>query len=165
MLKRTLIATLVGLASATISAAPGDVRLAPATLSIVPGQNFALEVLVDSGTQKLGGYTLELSYDRNLVKMDTTVANGADALGTANVFNVENDKGSVKITGLDVNGKGPGGNLHILTLNGAALTDAVPGAAPVTLNVVSLINEMADTIGTPNGQDATITVTSGPVLK
>jgi len=165
MSKRTLIATLVGLASAAVIAAPGDVRLNPATLRIIPGQPFSLQVLVDSGAQKLGGYTLELSYDGNLVQFDTTVVNGADALSTANVYNVENDKGSVKMTGLDVNGKNPGGNLHILTLNGAAPTDAAPGTATLKLNVVSLINEMADTIGTPSGQGATIEVTPGPMLK
>jgi len=164
MPKRTLIATLVGLASATALAAPGDVQLEPASLRIIPGQNFALNVVVDSGAEKLGGYTLELSYDRNLVQFDTTVATGADALSTANVYNVENDKGTIKMTGLDVTGKGPGGNLHILTLNGMAPTDAAPGTATLKLNAVSLINEMADTIGTPSGQGATIVVT-GPMLK
>lgn len=161
MKKHILIPTLASIVSASAAyAAPGDVRIMPETLTLDPGQSFALQVLVDSGTHKLGGYTLELTYDRNLVQMDTTVVNGANPLGTANVFNVENDKGSVKITGLDVNGIGPGGNLHILTINGMALTDAQRGTTPVTLKVESLINEMADTIGTPNGQGSTINVTS-----
>lgn len=165
MQKRTLIAAMAGLISATAIAAPGDVRLVPSTIKIFPGQNFALQVMVDSGGQKLGGYTLELAFDRNLLEMNTAVANGVDALATANVYNVENDKGSIKMTGLDVDGKGPGNMLHILTLNGKALDDAASGSATVNLKAVSLINEMADSIATPNGQGAVVTITSGPMLK
>lgn len=155
-----LIASIAGLVSASAFAASGDVRLSPTTLTLDPGQTFALQVLVDSGSQKLGGYTFELNYDHKLVQLDDTVTTGADALATANVFNVQNTKDSTKITGLDINGKGPGGDLHILTLTGKVPADAPRGSTNVQLKVVSLINEMADTIGNPNGQGSTVNVTS-----
>jgi hypothetical protein len=41
-----------------------------------------------------------------------------------------------------------------------ALEDAQRGTAPVELKVESLINELADTIGTPNGHGSTINVAS-----
>jgi hypothetical protein len=160
MKKHILVSSLVGLASTAVFAAPGDVKLEPATITVNPGQSFSLQVLVDSGTQKLGGYTLELNYNRNLVQIDTTVPNGANALGTTNINKVDNDTGTVRLTGLDVNGIGPGGMLHILTINGMVLEDAQRGTAPVELKVESLINEMSDTIGTPSGHGSTINVAS-----
>ena len=166
MLKNTVLVVLILLFSATcVLAAVGDVWLEPAIKNVSTNQQFDIEVHVDSGSLKLGSYDITITFDPSLVNVVRTLGNngtdaGPDGLGV-NVPNADNTNGRIRINGLDPFGKGPGSNLHILTIHFTSL--AAGGTSNLALTVDTLTdNTGTNTIGNPNGTGATVNITAPP---
>ncbi len=137
------------------------VSLTPTSLKVESGAQLVLAVQVDSGSARVEAYTLEVEFDPTRLQVDT--AAGADqgvsprAAGLAtNIVNVDNIQGWLVVTGFDVTGKGPGASLHLLSLYLRSI--GTGGAAPLTLSVRILADELGRTIGTPSGQGSVVTI-------
>lgn len=147
-------------------AAPGAVRLDPATTTVALNTAFGLKMLVDSGTKKVGTYGVKITYDATKLKVNTATATSAITTGTnalsSNIYNAD-VPGTLKVTGFHAQGVGPGAALHLITANFQCL--AVAGTYPVTLVVEMLTDEGGFTIGTPTAAGSTVSCGNVPTTK
>jgi hypothetical protein len=161
-------------------AADGDVRFDPTSSTIAVGGSLALDVLVDSAVEHVGGFLFAITYDSNIIQYDG-IDVGPDGFNStfegldATNFPLPGDEnfvpGTVKVSGVDITptevGEIPkGNNLRVLTLN---FTGLAQGTANISLTIEDLIaaNENGDDIGaaTPRaGGGSVVTVGGGGVL-
>jgi hypothetical protein len=148
-------------------AAAGDVSLDPANRTVDPYQIFTLDIRVDSGAVPVGAYDFDLTFDKNNLQVNTSVGDqgvqlGTDAAGTTSIVNLDNAAGTLKLTGFNVTGVPAGTNIDLLIVS--FIAQGAGGGAPtsgnyqVGLTVNSLTNPTGQTIGTPNGIPATVTI-------
>jgi hypothetical protein len=100
---------------------------------------------------------VNILFDSNIIAVDTGVdtdgvSEGADGFVTA--VNASSP-GVLQINGFDVIGKGPGSDLHLVTINWTA---EGTGTTSVTIEVDTLVDPNYTTIGTPVGIGNTVTV-------
>jgi hypothetical protein len=121
--------------------------MSPSTVNAEEGSNFSFQIRVNSGSQRVAAYGINITYDENLISIgsDDDVVEGADGFVLA--VNI-NTPGIIKTSGFDVTGKGPGPDLHLLTVN--MMADNA-GTSPIGISVDTLADEDTDTIGTPRG--------------
>jgi len=128
----------------------GAVWFEPEELTVANNSPFGLEIHLNSGIQRFAAYSINISYSPLLLCIDTAAAyNGvkAGADGFISVINI-NTAGMIIVTGFDNIGKGPGYDLHILTLYFYAIK---AGIMPVSLKVNILTDEQSHSIGTLRG--------------
>jgi len=136
---------------------PGNVWFEPKELTVANNSLIDLEVHLNSGTKRLAAYGIDIGYAPLLLKLNTdSGTNGITAgingfVGASN----HNTSGTILISGFDITGKGPGSDLHLLTIHFSAIK---PGTATVTLKVNTLTDENYNNIGTPQGVPGSITV-------
>lgn len=141
------------------AATAGTASLRPVSATVDADGRVVLDVQVDSGVNRLGSYTLVLHFDPTHLQLETSadgqplIGLGADSLGT-NLFNADNDTGTLTVTGFDQVGRDPGADLFLLSIPLRAL--ASDGSTEVTLEVRSLTDELGQPIGIPTGQGASI---------
>jgi len=134
-----------------------DVWFVPGEKTLGLGEKFSTGVHVDSGTSKLGAYQFTITYNQNIITVDTTkgtngVEPGADGFVAA--VNA-NTPGRLIVNGFDAYGKGPGNDLHVLTVHWKTVG---AGTTTLGLTVTDLVDETGITIGTPHGIDGEVTV-------
>lgn len=133
-------------------------------LGAIPDQDvgalFKAYLYVDSGSQLIAAYSLDIIYNPSLIQVETAVGHSGVEIG-ADGFVSAVDAGSpgvLIIAGFDVAGHGPGTQLHLLTITWRALAD---GISPLTLTVDSLVDTSYLPIGTPRGITGSVTVGTG----
>jgi C4-dicarboxylate transporter DctM subunit len=108
------------------------------------------ELRMDSGTQKLTSYEIKISYDADIVEPDReTGFNGVMPGINGFVTMVEAETpGMLTLNGIDMFGKNPGRDLHVLTI-----TWMVKGSGKTTfdIEVLSLKDDYGQDIGRPHG--------------
>ncbi|MBN2738599.1 MAG: hypothetical protein JXR70_16580 [Spirochaetales bacterium] len=137
---------------------PGSVWLEPSSYSAVSGEQFALQIYANSGNVPLAAYGIFLKFDPSLIQLNTNVGSSSVNIGPdgfISAANPNNEAGELKVTGFDVNGKGPGENLHLLTIN---LIAQSAGITNIDLILDSLTDNSARIIGTPTGVGASVTI-------
>lgn len=137
----------------------GDVWLVPQDQTVLNLAEFSTEIHMNSGEQSLAAYGINIYYEAEKMYLNTTIGDegievGADGFIAA--ANTENP-GEIKLSGFDLSGKGPGPDLHLLTLYWIADT-AEPGTTVLDVYVDRLADPDIDTIGTPAGYDGTVTI-------
>ena len=134
----------------------GTFWLTPQTTTVQTGENFDIVVYVDTGGAKIGSYQVEIDYDQNL--LDVTSIEDAGAVSTF----VPNDNGdTVNVAGFDTTGAPGGTNVKLFTIHFKALQTA--GSTNLTFTKQpTLTDELGQTIGTPNGVGASITIAGSP---
>ncbi len=143
---------VIGGRSAFAATSPGDVWLTPSSVTVNPGDPFALEVHLDSGSQFLAAYGFDFTYDSSLVAVDT-VTPGLDGFVAA--VNA-NNPGLLIVSGFHVIGTDPGADLHLLSISFLALSGV--GVSTIDLDVNSLVDNIYNDVGIPTGYGATISV-------
>ncbi|MEW6570084.1 MAG: hypothetical protein AB1390_02745 [Nitrospirota bacterium] len=146
-------------ASTSVFAAAGDVWISPGSAGVNASGTFDLEVLVNSGTQKLGAYQFNIIFNKDLINVDTTKGTegvDAGAQGFFAAVNTNNNTGSLTVNGFDGTGKGPGTSLRVLIVHFKAFSTI--GSTNIGLSVSTLADINGYTIGTPSGQGATVTI-------
>jgi hypothetical protein len=135
----------------------GDVSMSPSSLNVTAGENFSFQIRVNSGTQKVAAYGLDITYNANILSIgsDDDVVEGSD--GFVSAVNV-NTAGLIVASGFDTSGTGPGSNLHLLTINMSAISD---GTSQIGITVNDLADDDTNTIGNPNGIGGTVNVGPG----
>ncbi len=139
----------------TTSAA--DVWFAPDGTTASVGDEFSIGVHVNTGSLKLGAYHFVITFDDSIVSVDADqgmqgVEAGADGFVTISNASVS---GQIIFNGFDVEGKGPGEDLHVATIYWSAQS---AGTTALDLTVGNLTSEIGLTLGTPHAIDGTVTV-------
>ncbi|MBN2440430.1 MAG: hypothetical protein JXJ04_03775 [Spirochaetales bacterium] len=139
----------------------GLVWIQPGYKAVTEGEDFSLELRVNSGDQKLAAYGIEIEYDTTIVAVDTSLGNhGVDDGPDGFIAAVNaNNPGTLIISGFNTDGTGPGENLHVLTLYFTAVS---PGESILVLSIVSLVNPMTLTIGNPSALNGRVIVEALP---
>jgi hypothetical protein len=136
----------------------GLVKLVPADISAKKGEDFAVEVHVNTGSQKVAAYGFSFTF--NPAVIDTNISKGTSSVeampeGYVQAVN-PNKKGELVVAGFDVYGKGPNGDLALVKLNFKAVG---AGTSPITLTVKSLFDDKSNPLGRLVApQSATVTV-------
>ena len=135
------------------SAATGDVQISSVSDKNV-GDTFNTQIYVDSGSQKVGAYGFNITFNSNIVNVDGIIA-GPD--GITPISNIQNSNGWTMVTGFDANGVDAGTNLNFLTITWNAIA---VGESVLAIKVINLVDETPINIGTPQGINSHVTVTS-----
>lgn len=161
---------LLGFSSQNVMALPGDVRLVPDGQTVGIDANFTQDVIVDSGNSELGVYQFTVTYDPNLIIVDTTQGTSGVDPGPDGFITVVNPDtpGQLVINGFDLNGTGPGPNLHVLTIYFKTVALEPPPVEPIFAEICIIAEQLADplgaTIGDPNGNCVTVEIRTGENL-
>lgn len=134
----------------------GAVWVVPPDLTVDVGDEFVTEIHVNSGTQKLAAYGIDIIYDPVVISIDDMIA-GPDGFVSATSGS---DPGLIIASGFDTQGTGPGEDLHLLTLYWTA---AGGGTTLLELIINDLVDDNINIIGTPHGINGQVTV-AGPEM-
>jgi hypothetical protein len=136
----------------------GDVWFVPDTIAVGINSDFATEIHVNSGSQKLAAYGFDISYNALLNVRKSVGTDGVEEGPDGFVAAVNaNSSGIIKISGFDTSGSGPGSDLHVITVHWAALS--YTGDCTLDLEINDLGDENTDTIGSPRAIDGHVTIT------
>ncbi|MBN2738721.1 MAG: hypothetical protein JXR70_17195 [Spirochaetales bacterium] len=123
---------------------------------------FIVEVHCNSGSQNVAAYGFDIGFDTNYVNPKVSVGqNGATTENTSDgvMIAAASLNGNVlKISGFDVNGKGPGSDLHILNVhfNYTNFDNLYNNGTTLTLIVDNLTNSSSQPIA--NAQGSTLKI-------
>ena len=136
----------------------GKVSFSQSWYTVAPGSSFITPVHVNSGYQKLAAYGFDILYDNEQITLDETIGtNGvlAGRDGFVSAVNAETP-GLAVVSGFDVEGKGPGTELEVLTLQWTA--SSLKDSSELGITVNNLNDETGAVIGTPFTVSSIITI-------
>ena len=124
---------------------PGSLWIEPSNQLVSVNSSFQSIVRLNSSTDDYAAYTLSISYDPVILKLDDEKGDqGVEAGAEGFVSLVENSiPGTVRISGFDARGQGPGSALAIVEINWVALAD---GTTDLIIDVSQLENAQAQSI-------------------
>jgi len=125
---------------------PGTCSMLPKSVAVDLNDQFTTEIHVDTGSQHIAAYHVNFLFDFDIISVDigvgsSGVSEGSDGFVTA--VNL-NSTGVLQINGFDVDGTGPGANLHLVTINWTAVGT---GKTNVSIEVDILVDSSYVTIG------------------
>jgi hypothetical protein len=166
-MSKKLLVTVLVLVSLMFSVQDvfANVVLDPSQVNVECDNNFDLHVLVDTGDSKLGAVDFLLTFDPDVIEVDTTQGdNGIDKGSDAEDFTFipAPNPGQLVVVGFSVNGIGPGNSLDLLVIHFKALPDSKVCSGdpfPINLEVRNYADEEGNPIdpGTVLGSEVTIT--------
>ncbi|MBN1696137.1 MAG: hypothetical protein JW881_01375, partial [Spirochaetales bacterium] len=123
-----------------------DISVFPPTQTVYTGDDVTVEIHIASETLKIAAYGINIGFDDLLLEIDTSmgvngVQEGSD--GFLSAVNIQKD-GEIKTSGFDTAGKGPGSDLHLLTVYFKAIEE---GISEIDINVIDLTDEHTQMIG------------------
>jgi hypothetical protein len=124
------------------SSSVGTVYLNPSLIVANQGTSLILDMYVNTGSEKLRNFDIELNFDTNALIYSST-SHGAEGLST--VINSQTP-GKIIFSGSHYAGQGPSTSLHILQITFYALTK---GITEPNLTINQLVYLSSATIGTP----------------
>jgi hypothetical protein len=136
----------------------GDVRIVPQQTSVFINQTFSVEIHVDTGYQMIAAYGIDLSFTSGVISVDASKGNNGVEAGPDGFVAAANisESGMLKTSGFDATGKGPGRDLHLLTICFTA--GPYEGNTPLNLAINTLVDENTDVIGIPSSINGSVTV-------
>jgi len=137
----------------------GDVSMSPNSVTGNVGETVDINILVNSGNQRVAAYGLDITYNQNILG-NPQVDEGADGFVSATNTGTP---GLIVTSGFDASGVGPGGNLELLVIT---FTGNNVGTSQIGVTVNDLVDETGVDVGNPNGKGGTVTIedsgTPGP---
>jgi len=127
-------------------------------ITIIGPYTFNTEVHFNSGNDILAAYSFLITFNSSVVVVNTNEGTDGVSPGTEGfVVAVNTDTpGEIVASGFDVNGTGPGTDLHLLTIHWLAQT--YDGTTIVHLTPDIMTDPDTATIGSPATVDGTITI-------
>lgn len=131
--------------------------LAPADITAKKGDEVAVDIHVNTGSQKIAAYGFILTFDPKVIDVNAGKGtNGVEALPDGYVQAVNaTKKGELFIAGFDVYGKGPGKDLGIMRVNMKATGT---GSTELALSVKNMTDEKSTPLGKPAANGGKVTV-------
>ncbi|MBN1699986.1 MAG: hypothetical protein JW881_20925 [Spirochaetales bacterium] len=136
----------------------GDVWIVPENQNVRTSTIFNVQIHANTGSQRLGAYGFDLSYDSAYVVANTSIGTEGVEAGPDGFISAVNssNNGIIRMSGFDTNGKGPGTDLHVLTVNLYAQQNR--GTTYLGLDIIDFTNLDTVPIGNPNGRGANVTI-------
>ncbi|MBN1216076.1 MAG: hypothetical protein JXA99_11635, partial [Candidatus Lokiarchaeota archaeon] len=133
----------------------GDVWFSAVTTQQI-NNIFTTEIYVDTGNQNLGAYGFGITWDSSII----IVQGGNDGIiagsdGFLAAVNVNNDEGTISVSGFEALGVGPDSQLHLLTITWEAIGE---GLTTLDLTIDTLVDTDTNIIGIPNAIDGSVGV-------
>ncbi|MBN2440555.1 MAG: hypothetical protein JXJ04_04400 [Spirochaetales bacterium] len=124
---------------------------------VAPGAEFSTPIRINTGTQKIAAYGINISYDPAIIAIDVTKgSNGAEPGKDGYVAASNPTKpGVMYVAGFDVYGKGPGEALHMVTIYWKAVGK---GTSAIEIMVKNLVDETIKPIGVQKGISSKVQV-------
>ena len=128
----------------------GNVRILPETITTQVASEFTTDIFVDSGDQKVAAYGFMLTFNKDILNVDVSEGTSGVVPGKDGYVAAQNanNPGRLEVAGFDVYGKGPGKELHFLTIHWRAMKK---GKSPINLTVKNLVDETTREVGMPTG--------------
>lgn len=119
---------------------------------------FTTEVHFNSGDDVIAAYGFTITFDDSIVVINTDKGLNGVSAGTEGFVAAVNagNPGGLSVSGFDTSGKGPGPDLHLITIHWLAQT--YDGTTTVTLTPDTLADSQGNTIGSPSTINGTITI-------
>ncbi|MBY9007142.1 MAG: cellulase family glycosylhydrolase [Candidatus Lokiarchaeota archaeon] len=124
------------------------------------GDTFETEIYINTGSQKLGCYGFDITYNKDIIQIASANDIVAGSEGFINAVNLDNANGLVKICGFEPMGTGPNSQLHVLTITWTAIG---VGYSSLDLSIIDLTDNYIITIGNSFDIDGSVVVEAGPV--
>ncbi len=133
----------------------GDVWFSTVSSQSV-GNVFTTDIYVDTGTQNLAAYGFAITWDPDII----SVQGGNDGVeagseGFLAAVNVNNNAGTMSVSGFEATGTGPDSELDLITITWVAVAE---GTTVLDLTIDTLIDSDLNNVGTPNDIDGSVTV-------
>jgi predicted RNA-binding protein with EMAP domain len=135
----------------------GEVSVVPSDLTVTEGDNFSVEIHVNTGAQKIAAYGIYIGYNTEVLALDTSMGESGISEGPDGFIAAVNAKqpGLVRVSGFDTSGEGPGTDLHLLTVYWTAIGT---GTSLIEITVDNLVDNNTHNIGERKGINGTATV-------
>jgi hypothetical protein len=137
----------------------GEVWFSPLTGTLSAGTSYSDEIHVNSGSSAVAAYKFIITYNENVLSIDTSQGEGGTGVSPgADGFMMAANPGTpgiLVVNGADPFGKGPGSDMHFLTIYWTA---TAAGTSDMTITVDQLTDPSATPIGTPTGVPGSRTV-------
>jgi len=142
------------LAQTTIN--PGDVWMNHIN-PVWVGDEFIVEIHLNSGNNKLAAYGIELLYDISLIEANFNYGNMGVSVGPDGFLSAPSSltPGEINVSGFDSTGKGPREDIYLLNIHFTAVS---PGTSALDLVINDLTSIEIQAIGTPNGINSSVTI-------
>ncbi len=113
----------------------GNVWLEPSSSKIYTNSDFDMHIKVDTGSNPLIGYQMEITYDPSVIEIDTQKNGGVDvgSEGFLLITSLDSAQGNIAVMGSNISGSGPSKNLDLLVIHFKALNK--PAATFVGIKV------------------------------
>lgn len=155
---------------ATLACPPQSINswLYPLSPAIIVDRPFAIDLKVNTNNAQVASYDFKLTFNQTRLIVDTTYQNasgqcdqgvcpGSGALNTQMTV-VNNDNGTLRLNGFDMEGTGPSNDLQLLVIH--FRTRMTTGPTPITLTTVELTTILGDSIGL-GAKGTTVTISHG----
>ena len=138
----------------------GEVSVVPQSGTVILNSQFTTNVYVMSPYELVAAYGIEITFDQSIIGVNSQIGTKGVEAGPDGFVAAVNDTepGKLIISGFDINGTGPGTNLHLLTIHWDALQT---GTSALDLTIDKLVNPETMTIGFPRDVDSSVTVVEG----
>ncbi len=133
------------------------VSITPERSTVAVGSTFDLSVVMDTGSSKLGAYSFTISFDPQIIAVDTSRGSNGATAGDDGFLTLTNPSadGRIVVNGFDINGKGPSSELEIVKIHFTALA---LGTSSVSIEVSTISDELGNSLGSGVGTGAQVTV-------
>ena len=147
------------------------VRVVPVTIANVwfssvstqtVGDTFETEIYVNTGSQNLGAYKIDIIYYWRVIQIlseDDIVAGNEGFVSTVDFTG----RGKVSITGFEPLGTGPNSQLHLLTITWTAISNGVSSLI-LEIGHDQLVDSDGNSIGFPHDIDSYVVVEGDPEI-
>jgi hypothetical protein len=135
----------------------GDVWFVPEQITVQNGTIFQTEIHLNTGTQKLAAYGIDITYDADLLSVDQSIGlNGVEAGADGFVVSVNAKKtGLIRIAGFEINGVNPSEDLNLVVINWIAKNK---GTSKLDIKIRDLVDLSYSNIPDPSGKPGTVII-------
>lgn len=163
------------LLSGSAKASEGDVWLTPAEQDIGSGENFNMEVHMDTGGKDLGAFNMYFDFDASFVEIDTTqgddgIDKGVDTSSYLLFPNIADiDNGHLRFAGIAASGYASGSDVHLVTIHAKTTVGFTADSTSLSLRVNEISDELGGALTSGSITGATVSFpvipdTTAPVL-
>ena len=110
---------------------------------------------LNTGDQKLADYEIWVAFDEDIIQIDTSIGNNGIGVTQGFISSVEIQPGLLKIYGTDENGIAPDTDINFFNIHWIGIEY---GSSKIIFEIKKLENENNETIGTPQGYEAEVTI-------
>jgi len=139
----------------------GDIWFVPSDpIAVEVGTEFRTEIHANTGTQQFCSYSIEITYNPDIISPNTSVGNSSVEAGPDGFVTSVNltSPGILEISGFNANGKGPGDNLNVLIISWNADTQNPDSIDDLGITIDYFKDPASNNIGVPTGIDGAVDV-------